>query len=79
MDKISRRVARIERRLGAMEKMQTWSNNAVHALCKGDEEGIVAIEAPPSPVDVNPTSPTPPGEEVDDGPSGLPNVVDSGY
>ena len=62
-----------------MEKMQTWSSNAVHALCKGDEEGMVAIEAPPSPVDVNPTSPTPPGEEVDDDPSGLPNVVDSGY
>ena len=30
-----------------MEKTHTWSNNAVHALCKGDEEGIVAIEAPP--------------------------------
>ena len=47
----------------------------------GDEEVIVTTESPPSPpaVDVNPTSPTPPGEEVDDDPIGLPIVFDSGY
>ena len=48
MDTISRRVARIERRLSAMEKSQNWSNNAVHSLCKGDEQVIVAIGSPPS-------------------------------
>ena len=48
-------------------------------MCKGDEEVVVAIELPPSPPAVNPTSPTRHGEKVDDDPSGLPNDVDSGY
>ena len=30
-------------------------------------------------IDVNPTSPTPPSEQVDDDPIGLPIVFDSGY
>ena len=48
-DKSSRRMSRIERELSVMEKSQNWSNNAVHSLCKGDEEVIVAIESPSSP------------------------------
>ena len=47
----------------------------------GDKEVIVTIESPPPPpaVDVNPTSPTPTGEEVDDDPIGLTIVFDSRY
>ena len=47
----------------------------------GDKEVIVTTESPPSPpaVDVHPTSPTPPGEEIDDDPIGLPIVLDSEY
>ena len=47
----------------------------------GNKETIVATESPPSPpaVDVNPTSPTPPSEQVDDDPIGLTIIFDSGY
>ena len=67
--------------MSAIGVNQLWANKTLHALSKGDDEVIVTIGSPPSPLPnvINRASPTPLGEEMEEDPSGLPDVVDSGY
>ena len=72
-------VANKQHEAARLELVQKVFNTNYHQM--GDQQVIVIIESPPSPpaVDVNPTSTTPLGEQVDDDPIGLPIVADSGY